>query len=84
MSISNIIPNTGNYGYAFIIYTPAQWTALGNAAQVVPPTDIGAYTGNNQRAQYLYESSKATFVGYKQHKDASVRMIIHIFEIDAF
>ena len=69
----------GNYRYAFIIYTPAQWTVLGNVAQVVPPTNIGAYTVNSQEAWYLYEALKATFAAYKQHKDASVRMIIHIF-----
>ena len=45
MCISNTIPNTGHYGYTFVIYTPSQWTALGNAAQVVPPTNIGAYAG---------------------------------------
>ena len=43
--ISNTISNTGNYGYAIIIYTPQQWIALGNALQAVPPTDIGAFGG---------------------------------------
>ena len=37
--ISNIIPNTGDYGYALLIYTPQEWLALGNALQVVTPTD---------------------------------------------
>ena len=31
MCFSNTIPHTGNYGYAFIAYTAAQWTALSNA-----------------------------------------------------
>ena len=65
MCISNTIPNTGHYGYIFIIYTPDQWTALGNAAQVVPPTNIGAYAGADQTAQYAYEASKAQFSAYK-------------------
>ena len=84
MCISNTIPNTGHYGYAFIVYTPIQWTTLGNAAQVVPPTNVGAYAGNNQAARYAYEASKATYTAYKRHMDATVRMIIHIFGDNVF
>ena len=67
-----------------IIYTSAQWTALGNAAQVVPPNNIDAYTGNNQRARYLYEVSKEIFEAYKRYKDTSVQIVIHIFRNDVF
>ena len=77
--ISNMILNTEHYGYTFIIYTSAQWIALGNALQVVPPTDIGAYGGGDQAERYAYEASKASYAAYKRHKDATVRMIIHIF-----
>ena len=46
----------------------------------MPPTNIGVYTGGDQAARYAYyEALKATFVAYKQHKDVSVQMIIHIF-----
>ena len=30
MCISNTIPNTGNYGYSWLVYKPAEWTVLGN------------------------------------------------------
>ena len=60
-------------------FTPAQWTALGNAAQVLPPTNIGAYAGTNQAEWYAYEASKATIAAYKRHKDAVVQIIIDIF-----
>ena len=82
--ISNTISNTGHYGYGFIIYTAPQWIALGNTAQVVPPTNIIVYGGGDQAAQYAYEASKTTFVAYKRHKDATVRMIIHIFATVVF
>ena len=84
MCISNKILNTGNYGYSFIIYKPAQWTALGNAAQVVPPIDIGTFAGADQAARYAYEASKVQFVAYKRHKDAVVRMIVYIFGDNVF
>ena len=79
MCSSNTILNTGYFGYVFIINTPAQWTVLRNVAQGVLPNNIGVYAGADQVAQYAYEVSKATFVVYKQHKDAVVRMIIYIF-----
>ena len=77
--ISNTIPNTGNYGYAFIIYTDPEWLALGNALQVVAPADPPAFGGGDMAARYAYEASRITFAAYKRHKDATVRMILHIF-----
>ena len=77
--ISNTIPNMGDYGYAFIIYTPQVWIVLGNALQVVPPTDPPAFGGDDMVARYAYEALQTTFVAYKRHKDAAVRMIFHIF-----
>ena len=40
MSFSNTILNTTHYAYAFLIYTAAKWTALGNTIQVVHPIDV--------------------------------------------
>ena len=53
MCFSNTVLNMAYYGYAFIVYTAAQWTALGNAHQVVHPIDVGAYLGQDQAARYL-------------------------------
>ena len=78
-SISNNISNTGHYGYAFIIYSPQEWVALGNALQVIPPVDPLVFGGGNAAARYLHETQKITFQAYKRHKDATVRMILHIF-----
>ena len=67
MYFSDPIPNMAHYGYTFIIYTLAQWTALlDNATQVVPPGNVGAYMGQDQTTQYQYEASKATFMVYKE------------------
>ena len=74
----------GYYGYLFIIYTLLQWTVLENVLHVVPPTNIGAYGSGDQAAKYTYEALEATFVAYKRHKNATVRMIIHIFGEDVF
>ena len=78
-SFSNTIPNTGNYGYAFIIYSPQEWVALGNALQVIPPIDPLVFGGGDAAARYLHETQKITFQAYKRHKDATIRMILHIF-----
>ena len=71
--------NTVFYGYAFLIYTATEWIALGNTIQVVHPVNVGAYAGIDQAAWYRYESQKATYIAYKRFKDATVRMVIHIF-----
>ena len=84
MCISNTIANTGHYGYAWLIYTPAEWTALGNANQVVHPVNVVAYVGNSQAERYAYETQRSTFASYKRHKDATVRMIVYIFGDDVF
>ena len=84
MCFSNTILNTAHYGYAFIVYTNAQWTALGNANQVVYPVNASAYVGQDQAAQYLNEAQKATYVAYKKHSDATVQMILYIFGEDVF
>ena len=47
MCFNNTILNTAHYGYAFIVYTAAQWTALDNAHQVIHPIDVGAYLGQD-------------------------------------
>ena len=49
--ISNTIPNTGDYGYAFIIYSNQEWVALGNALQVVAPGDPPAFGGGDMAAR---------------------------------
>ena len=78
-SFTNTIPNTGHYGYAFIIYSPQEWNALSNALQVIPPADPPIFGGGDAAARYLHETQNITFQAYKQHKDATVRMILHIF-----
>ena len=80
MCFSNSTLNTEHYGYVFIIYTATQWTALGNVIQVVHPTIVDAYVGNDQAARYWYEASEAIYVAYKRHSDATVQIILHIFE----
>ena len=84
MCISNSIPNTGGYGYAFVVYSPAEWTALGNAHQIVLPVNVVGYAGANQADRYAYELQRNTYASYKRHKDATVRMIIYIFGNDVF
>ena len=84
MCISNTILHTGNYGYSWLIYKPAEWTALGNLHQVVPPINVVAYVGANQADHYAYETQRNTYASYKRHKDATVRMIIYIFGNDVF
>ena len=79
LSFSNTILNTAFYGYAFLIYTAAEWTTLGNSNQVVSPTNVGTYIGFNQAARYRYKSRKELYAAYKSHKDATVRMVIYIF-----
>ena len=78
-SISNTIPNIGHYGYTFIIYSPQEWVALGNALQVIPPLDPPVFGGGNAAARYLHETQKIIFQAYKRHKDTTVRRILHIF-----
>ena len=41
--------------------------------------NISVYIGADQATGCAYEASNATFVAYKQHKDTSVQMRIHIF-----
>ena len=84
MCISNTILHTGNYGYSWLIYKPAKWTALGNLYQVVPPINVVAYVGANQADCYVYETQRNTYASYKWYKDATVRMIIYIFGNDVF
>ena len=84
MCISNSIPNTGDYGYAWLIYTPAEWTALGNVHQVVLPVNVVGYAGAGQADRYAYELQQNTYASYKRHKDATVRMIIYTFGNDVF
>ena len=78
MCFSNTILNMGHYGYAFIVYTAAQWTVLGNTHQVIHPIDVSVYVGQDQATQYLYEVQKATYAAYKRHSDATVQMILYI------
>ena len=68
MCISNTIAHTGNYGYAWLVYKPAKWTALRNAHQVVPPVNVFAYAGANQADHYAFETQQNTFASYKRHK----------------
>ena len=75
---SNTIPNTGDYGYAFLIYSPLEWIALGNLLQVIPPVDPLVFGGGDAAARYLHGTQKITFQAYKRHKDATVPMILHI------
>ena len=84
MCISNSILNTGDYGYAWLIYSPAKWTALGNPHQVVLPVNVVEYAGANQADRYAYELQRNTYASYKRHKDATVRMIIFIFGNEVF
>ena len=84
MCISNTIPNTGHYGYSWLVYSPIEWIALGNLLQVVPPVNVVAYAGANQADRYAYELQRNTYASYKRHKDATVRMIIYIFGNDVF
>ena len=51
---------------------------------MIHPIDVGAYIGQDQAAQYLYENQKATYAAYKQHLDATVQMILYIFGEDVF
>ena len=69
----------GDYGYTFIIYTPQEWLALDNTLQVVPPTDPPVFGGGDMASRYAYEALRTTFIAYKRHKDATIRMIFHIF-----
>ena len=78
------IANTNNYGHAWIVYSQVEWTALGNANQVVAPIHPGIYNGNTTQEQFIYKNAIAVYETYKKHLDATVRMIIHVFGTAVF